>query len=118
MTGSLASIDPPLPLLVTGIAGVAGYNAFLHFRDRYPGRVVGTRRTDNWRLAGDGIAACDIHDHDGLKRLFDEHQFAAVLNCEGTCKLKSCELDPWLAWRVNVMGVQNLLGILEGTSAR
>jgi dTDP-4-dehydrorhamnose reductase len=110
--------DPPLPLLVTGIAGVAGYNAFLYFRDLYPGCVVGTRRADNWRLRGPGVAACDIYDHDGLRRLFDRHQFSAVLSCEGTCKLKSCELDPWLAWQVNVVGVQNLLEVLEGTDVR
>ena len=118
MTEPALLADPPLPLLVTGIAGVAGYNAFLYFRDRYPGRVVGTRRSDNWPLTGPGVAACDIHNHDGLRRLFDEHQFTAVLNCEGTCKLKSCELDPWLAWRVNVVGIQNLLEVLEGTDVR
>ncbi|TVS13605.1 MAG: NAD-dependent epimerase/dehydratase family protein [Planctomycetaceae bacterium] len=109
---------PPLPLLVTGIAGVAGYNAFLHFRSLYPGRVIGVRRVDNWPLRGPGIAACDLHDHDALCRLFDRYRFAAILNCEGTCKLKSCELDPWLAWRVNVIGVQNLLEVIDRTDVR
>ncbi len=42
--------DPPLPLLVTGVAGVAGYNAFRYFESRFPGRVIGTRREENWRL--------------------------------------------------------------------
>jgi dTDP-4-dehydrorhamnose reductase len=115
---STTLIDPPLPLLVTGIAGVAGFNSFLYFGSLYPGRVIGTRRADNWRLTGPGVAACDIYDHDGLRRLFDQYQFAAVLSCEGTCKLKSCELDPWLAWRVNVVGIQNLLDVLEGTNVR
>jgi dTDP-4-dehydrorhamnose reductase len=104
--------DPPLPLLVTGVAGVAGYNAFRYFESRYPGRVIGTRRVDNWRLCGPGIAPCDIHDRDGMRRLFDRHQFASVLHAEGTCKLKSCELDPTMAWRVNVDGVENLLSQL------
>lgn len=109
-----ATLDPtpapiPLPLLVTGVAGVAGYNAFLHFHRQYPGQVVGTRRVDNWRLTGPGIVACDIHDPTGLRRLFDQHQFASVLNCEGTCKLKSCELAPDMAHRVNVAGISNLL---------
>jgi len=118
MNRANTDVDPPLPLLVTGIAGVAGYNAFQYFRDRYPGRVIGTRRADNWRLQGNGVVACDIYDFDRLRRLFDQHQFAAVLNCEGTCKLKSCELDPWLAWQVNVVGIQNLLEVLEGTATR
>ena len=46
---------PPLPLLITGVAGVAGYNAFHYFRQLYGEQVIGTRRTDNWPLAGEGI---------------------------------------------------------------
>ena len=41
--------------------------------------------------------------------LFDEHQFAAVLDCAGNCALKQCEVAPELAWRINVEGVRNLL---------
>jgi dTDP-4-dehydrorhamnose reductase len=110
--------DPPLPLLVTGIAGVPGYNAFHYFRQRYPGQVIGTRRAENWPLAGEGIAACDGSDPDGMKRLFDRYQFASVLSAEGTCKLKSCELDPWLAWHVNVAGVENLLELIGSSAVR
>ena len=107
-----------LPLLVTGIAGVAGYNAFRYFHSLYPGQVIGTRRTDNWPLSGEGIVACDADSRDRWAQLFDEYQFAAVLNCEGSCKLKSCELDPDMAWRVNVEGVHGLLGATESTSTR
>lgn len=102
----------PLPLLVTGIAGVAGYNAFHYFQSRYPGQVVGIRQSDNWRLTGDGIVPCDAEDYDGLSKLFDEYGFAAVLDCAGNCALKSCELDPDMAWRINVEGVRNLLHVI------
>ncbi len=98
-----------LPLLVTGIAGVAGYNAFHYFRNRFPGQVFGVRRADNWPLSGPGIIGCDSMDERAWSRLFDRHQFKAVVNCEGSCALKSCELDPEMAWRVNVGGVQNLV---------
>lgn len=113
------STNPPfLPLLVTGIAGVAGYNAFHYFRDRFPGQVIGVRRADNWPLSGDGIVPCDAMDEAGWARLFDEHQFKAVVNCEGSCKLKSCELDPEMARRVNVGGLQNLLRAIGQTKLR
>ncbi|HJN12772.1 MAG: sugar nucleotide-binding protein [Pirellulaceae bacterium] len=113
------SQSPPfLPLLVTGIAGVAGYNAFHYFRARFPGQVFGVRRADNWPLSGDGIVACDAMDEAAWARLFDEHQFKAVVNCEGSCKLKSCELDPEMAWRVNVGGLQNLLRMIGQTKVR
>ncbi len=109
---------PPLPLLIPGVAGVAGYNAFRYFHSRYPGQVIGTRRIDNWPLAGEGVEPCELHDRDSLARLFDRYQFASVLNCEGTCKLKSCELNPALAERVNVESVRNLLDQVRGTSTR
>jgi dTDP-4-dehydrorhamnose reductase len=108
----------PLPLLVTGIAGVAGFNAFRHFRARAPGRVVGIRQVDNWRLRGEGIVGCDAEDRDGLARLFDEHGFASVLDCAGNCALKSCELDREMAWRLNVEGVANLLAAAVPRGAR
>jgi dTDP-4-dehydrorhamnose reductase len=113
-----AEAAPPLPLLVTGVAGVAGYNAFHHFRHRFPGQVIGLRRKDNWPLCGEGIVACDGDDRDTLRRLFDRYQFAAVLNAEGTCKLKSCELDPAMARRVNIDSVTTLLDVLAGSNTR
>jgi len=103
---------PPLPLLITGVAGVAGYNAWHFFQANYPGRVFGLRQRDNWRLAKPGMLACDAEDRDGLRQLFEQHRFAAVLNCAGNCALKSCELDPAMARRINVDGVQNLLDVI------
>lgn len=113
-----AKIDdaPPLPLLVTGIAGVAGYAAFGYFRRLYGERVIGIRQRDNWPLAGPGIVACNAEDADSLSRLFAEHKFAAVLNCAGNCALKKCQLDPAMAWRINVDGVGNLLDVLDAQS--
>jgi dTDP-4-dehydrorhamnose reductase len=108
----------PLPLLITGIAGVAGYNALHYFRTRYPGQVIGIRQRDNWRLTGEGIVACDAEDGAKLGRLFDEHRFASVLDCAGNCALKSCELDPQMAWRVNVEGVEVLLDAIGDRPVR
>lgn len=101
-----------LPLLVTGVAGVAGYNAFRYFSARYPGQVIATRRANNWPLQGPGIVGCDADDGEQLARLFDRYQFRSVLNSEGSCALKSCELDPAMANRVNVGSVKNLLATI------
>lgn len=114
----LMTYTPPLPLLLTGVAGVAGYNAFSYLRRRYGDRVVAVRRTDNWPLALPGIVPCDLDDFEQVQRLFEKYQFAAVLNCEGTCKLKSCELDPSMARRVNITSVENLLRAMRGTNTR
>ncbi len=98
-----------LPLLVTGVAGVTGYNALDYFHNRYPGQVIGIRQQDNWRLAGPHVVACDAEDSVELARLFDQYQFRTVLNCAGNCALKACQLDSRLAWRTNVEGLTNLL---------
>jgi dTDP-4-dehydrorhamnose reductase len=109
---------PPLPLLITGVAGVAGYNALDYFRRRFPGQVVGIRQRDNWRLAGEGIVACDAEDNAGLRQLFEQYAFRSVLNCAGNCALKACELDTRLAWRTNVEGLINLLSIIVEREVR
>ncbi|HEY4307816.1 MAG TPA: sugar nucleotide-binding protein [Pirellulales bacterium] len=109
---------PPLPMLITGVAGVAGYNALEYFESRYPGQVIGIRQRDNWRLQGDHIVPCNAEDPVELARLFDEHQFQSVLDCAGNCALRACELDPALAWRINVEGVRNLLDVISTRRVR
>lgn len=108
----------PLPLLITGISGVAGYNALGYFRALYPGQVVGIRQRNNWRLRGEAIEICDAEDRHALARLFRRHRFQGVLNCAGNCALKSCELDPAMAWRINVAGLRNLLPLVTEYGAR
>ncbi len=100
------------------MAGVAGYNAFHYFRRKYGKHVIGIRRADNWPLKGEGIVACDGDDRDMLAQLFDKHQFAAVLNCEGTCKLKSCELAPQMAERVNIESIATMLDVIRNRVTR
>ncbi len=102
-----------LPLLITGIAGVAGYNAFQYFRRKFPGQVFGLRPDNNWRLNGEGVLAGDLEDFSKLSRFFQEYRFRSVLHCGGSCALKSCELDPIMAHRVNVMAVDSLLSSME-----
>lgn len=108
----------PLPLLITGVAGVAGYNALHYFRQRYPGQVVAIRQEDNWLLTGEAIVPCNAEDHGRLRALFDEYRFRSVLNCAGNCALRACELDSRLAWRTNVEGLINLLSIVVERDVR
>jgi dTDP-4-dehydrorhamnose reductase len=110
--------DIPLPLLITGLAGVAGYNAFHYFRGLYGEQVIGQRPVRNWRLRGPGIEACDLEDRRGMRRLVGKYRFRSVLSCGGSCALKNCELDPAMARRVNVTGVESLLQALLPFSQR
>lgn len=112
MPSNAVDSDIALPLLVTGVAGVAGYNALAYFSHRFPGQVVGIRQADNWRLRGPNIVACDAEDRRSLVALFDQWRFRSVLDCAGNCALRACELDSRLAWRTNVEGLVNLASIL------
>jgi dTDP-4-dehydrorhamnose reductase len=91
-----------LPLLITGVSGVAGLGAFHYFRTKYPGQVVGIRPPRTWQLTGAGILAGDQQNAADMRTLFDRYGFRSVLNCTGNCALKSCELDPVMARLVNV----------------
>lgn len=96
----------PLPLLITGIAGVTGYNAFRYFYAKFPGQVIGIRPNVTWQLVGEGIEAQDVDDDRGMEELFRRYRFGSVLNTVGNCALKSCELDRSMAWRVNVLSAE------------
>jgi dTDP-4-dehydrorhamnose reductase len=102
MLVSRNELTPRLPLLITGITGVAGFNALHYFQQRYPGQVIGTRPRQTWQLNGDGIVILDAEDRPGMRELFAAYGFGSVLNCVGNCALKSCELDPVMARKVNV----------------
>jgi dTDP-4-dehydrorhamnose reductase len=95
-----------LPLLITGVAGVAGYNAFHYFQRKYPGQVVGVRPHQTFRLTGPGIIPEDGKDPVGVARLFERFGFRSVLNTIGNCALKSCELDPAMAHAINVQSAR------------
>ncbi len=96
-------------MLITGITGVAGYNALHYFQARYPGQVVGTRPRRTARCTGPGVVALDAEDGDGLRDLFRVYRFGSVLNAVGNCALKSCELDPAMARTLNVASAANVI---------
>lgn len=93
-----------LPLLITGVTGVAGYNALHYFQQRYPGQVIGLRPRHTTRLRGEGVLPLNTEDREGMRALFRHHRFRSVLHCAGNCALKACELDPAMARRLNVEG--------------
>jgi dTDP-4-dehydrorhamnose reductase len=108
----------PLPLLITGLAGVPGFNAWHFFHKRYPGQVIGIRQEDNLKIKGRDVIPCNAENHEQLARLFHKYQFRSVLDCAGNCALKQCECAPEIAWRINVHGVKNLLSQTVPRKAR
>ncbi|HHT9105632.1 MAG TPA: SDR family oxidoreductase [Candidatus Wujingus californicus] len=107
-----------LPLLITGVTGVPGYSAYKYFHSKYPDHVTAIRPVRYWPLRGEGIIPLDIEDHKGLANLMKQKKFKSVLNGAGSCALKSCEMNPVLAYRVNVQSVLNVLEMIEDHDVR
>lgn len=91
-----------LPVLVTGVTGVPGFNFYAWAKQLYPGNVIAVRPTGTWRMKGDGIYSIDPENQQAMAGLFDKYKFRSVLNATGSCALKACELDPNLAFKTNV----------------
>jgi len=107
-----------LPLLITGVTGVPGYNAFRYFHEKYPNHVTAIRPVRYWPLRGEGIVPLDIEDHEGLASLLKRKKFKSVLHAAGSCALKSCEMNPELAYHVNVQSVLNVLKMIGRCDVR
>ncbi len=101
-----------LPLLITGVTGVPGYNAYKYFHSKFPGFVTAIRPVRYWPLQGEGIVPLDIEDNHGLAKLMKEKRFNSVLHAAGTCALKSCEKNPELAYQVNVQTVKSVVRMI------
>ena len=100
--------EPPTPLVITGATGVTGYAAAAYFQTRFPGRVYCAVQESDVDFPAPNQLRLDLRDYATLCRLFDEIRPAAILDCAGNCALKACQLDPRIAWDLNVEIVRNL----------
>lgn len=107
-----------LPLLICGLAGVAGYNAFYWFRNRYGSAVHGQRPERNWNLTGDNIFGKDLSETTEIRAFIKQHGIRTVVHCGGSCALKACECDPEMARQLNVKNVKSLIDAIEGLDVR
>lgn len=107
-----------LPILVTGVTGVPGFNFFAHLRKIYGDSVVGVRPAGTWRMQGQGVIGMNPDDFTGMKSLFDKYQFKSVLNATGSCALKACELNRNLAYKTNVESAQVIASLCNSFKIR
>ena len=117
-TEDIAALPSFLPLLITGVTGVPGYSIFKYLHAKYPNHVTAIRPVRYWPLRDAGIIPLDMEDRKGLAALMEKKKFKSVLNGAGSCALKSCEMNPVLAYRVNVQSALNVLEIIEDRDVR
>ena len=93
---------PPTKLLITGVAGVPGFNAWLFFRKLYGDGVIGLLPGHRSAQISAGLMALDEENPGEVFRSwFAAQSFTHVLDASGWCALKACELDPARGRRLN-----------------
>ena len=107
-----------LPVMVCGIAGVSGYNAFHGLRQRYGDKVVGQRPGRNWNLTGKNIVGHDLSETEAIRATIENHQIRSIVHCGGSCALKACECDPEMAQQLNVRNLNHLLDTIKDSDVR
>lgn len=107
-----------LPMLITGMTGVAGWAAYRYFARRFGDAVFALRPPGPGKWPSKQIVPLDVADEAGLKELFERHQFRSVLNAAGNCALKACELNPEMAERLNVRSARIIAELADQYRAR
>ena len=127
------------PLLVVGLPGVPGYNAFFYLKMLFPNRVGGIvppnapslltkgsllirpgKSPDGTveSLLESGLLPLDPENPHEVDQLFETIPFQAVVDASGWCALKPCELDPALGRRLNVDVGVNIMRAAKRVGAR
>jgi dTDP-4-dehydrorhamnose reductase len=108
------------PLLVVGLPGVPGYNAFFYLRKLFSGRMVGIAPPNAPELMpfGPGIVLADPEKPEDIAALFEKYRFKTVVDATGWCALKPCEMDPALGRRLNVDVGLNIMREAKRAGAR
>lgn len=100
--------DPPLPMLVTGVTGVAGYGALAYLQTRFPGQVYAAVQETDVDFPAPNLISVELRDYSAIEQVCDEYKFQSILDCAGNCALKACQLSPKIAWDLNVEVARNL----------
>jgi dTDP-4-dehydrorhamnose reductase len=120
----LSEYTAETPILVLGLPGVPGFNAFFNLRALFPDAILGAAPPNAPELIspgtpfGPGILAADPEKPAELAALFQAHNIRTVVDASGWCALKSCEFDPALARRLNVDIGRNAMELARKHGAR
>lgn len=113
-------------ILITGGAGFIGSHLTRLFVNKYPGygivnldKLTYAGNLENLRDIEDAanytFVKGDINDIDLVKKLFEEHEFTAVLHCAAESHVDRSITDPFAFVKTNVLGTVTLLQVAKDT---
>lgn len=94
--------QPPLKILVSGLAGIPGIFAYRHFTQIFPQKTWGllphhyTQPKSNW------VIPWNYEELERLPQIFEKLSPQIVIDASGSCALKACEFDSKMAYTINV----------------
>lgn len=112
------------PVLVLGVPGVPGFNAFLGLSAFSAGPVLGIAppHVPELRVSDSpwshGLVPADPENAHELAALCETHNIRTVVDASGWCALRSCEMDPVLGRRLNVSIGLNAMRVARDRGAR
>jgi len=103
-------------LFITGISGLLGANLALEASGRF--EVAGCYRRHP--IAHPGVAAMplDVLDTGGLERTVRRLRPDVVIHTVGMSSVDACEVDPELAWRLNVETTRGVARVTRAAGVR
>jgi len=107
-----------LPLLITGIQGIPGYNAFFYFRKIFGDKVIGIVPPHIHDLQMAEVAQINSENLCELDKLFSQFHFGSAIDASGWCALKAAEYNYELATLVNVTIGCNLAKVAKTHGCR
>jgi dTDP-4-dehydrorhamnose reductase len=112
------------PVLVLGVPGVPGFNAFLGLTTYSPGSVLGIAPPHVPELRvpespwSRSLVSADPENIHELAAICETHSINTVVDASGWCALRSCEMDPVLGRRLNVAIGLNAMRVARDRGAR
>jgi dTDP-4-dehydrorhamnose reductase len=103
-------------LLITGVSGLLGLNAALQWRETF--EVTGCYLSHPVVLPGINTVHLDLEDEAMLLELVRSFRPNFIFHTAGLTNVDRCELDPLLAYRLNVQVTDNVAKAARETGAR
>ena len=95
-----------MKILIIGGSGFLGWNLSVGLKNKY--EIISTYYSHNIRIDGVKTIYSDITDLSNLEQNIHEIKPDLVINCAGMTKIKECEVNPQLAFKLNCESVFNL----------
>ncbi len=95
---------------MTGISSIHGWPLVQQFLNFYGDLVYGVCpiKMHHYFKDNKNVFSCNLEDFDALQRIFELSNPVAIVHAGGVCDLDLCQDCPDFAYKVNVVGAQNI----------